>query len=518
MHTWRLASRRSFNISRSLSAQINKQIHRQFNNRCFHFVFLTALSLAIIFAKLHEGDLKGFDEAIYAHEGKTMLMTGDWWNIRLNGRPDYDKPPLFIWLEAISMLIFGISDFAARIPSAVFGLGTLTLIYFLARELSDDFWLPVLSMVVMICTPDFMRLSMHAMTDVPFTFFFTLAIYLYIKALKEPRFLLFCGLAIASTIMLRSILGVIPLVIITLHILTIRQTRLLFSKYFLGCFHIALGLPMIWFVSQYFQHGEQFLVLHFSYSNENLPRVEGKGVIQIFIGLLHYPLMLLKTYWPWLPFVVIGFWIQLKRALAGKDFLASLLVIWVLSVMLPFSLVETKALRYILAAFPAFSILAAISLSRSIPAKRKILFVKMAYAVMICLSSILAFVPKHPSRMEEMRSLAPLVEIAIPPEQRVMLYISNSRRWAFLSQVIWYSNRQCELLDDLGKVISHFKETTEAAVILERQSFAQTVNHLNHLNVEIEILGQSKNFICIAKKRAVEAKNDLPSVKAATDQ
>src|SRR5262245_27878335 len=74
-----------------------------FEDRRLHVCLIAAISLLALFAKLHVGDLGGYDSAVYAHEGKRMLATGEWWTVYLNGRPDFDKPPMFIWLEALSM-------------------------------------------------------------------------------------------------------------------------------------------------------------------------------------------------------------------------------------------------------------------------------------------------------------------------------------------------------------------------------------------------------------------------------
>jgi len=125
-----------------------------------------------------------------------MLLTGDWWSIRFNGYYNYEYPPVFIWLEALSMKVWGISDFAAKFPSALLGLGTIILVFMLTRNLTDQFWLPVISMWIMLFTQYFMKYARHVMTDVPFTFFFLLAIFFYVKGLKQLRYLVLCGVAI----------------------------------------------------------------------------------------------------------------------------------------------------------------------------------------------------------------------------------------------------------------------------------------------------------------------------------
>ena len=76
-----------------------------------------------------------------------MLETGDW--ITPWFRPDvpfWGKPPLFAWLTAGSLGLFGISEFAARLPHFLLGLGTLWLVLQVAATRPDrkQGWLAML--------------------------------------------------------------------------------------------------------------------------------------------------------------------------------------------------------------------------------------------------------------------------------------------------------------------------------------------------------------------------------------
>src|SRR5262249_16355336 len=186
-------------------------------------------------------------------------------------------------------------------PSALLGFGTILLVYFIARELTASYWLPVWAMMVLFCTQVFMRFAMRAMTDVPFTFFFALALLFYLKGLKRQAHFIPCGIAMSLAILTRSFLGMIPLGSIFIHAMVIGRTHLLRSKHFIAGTSLALALPLIWFVLQYYLYGSQFLALHFSFTFDNLPFTNGKHATRFGAGLLQYPLLLFKTYWPWLP-------------------------------------------------------------------------------------------------------------------------------------------------------------------------------------------------------------------------
>ena len=228
----------------------------------------------MLFANLQRGDLAGYDDAVYAHEGKEMLRNGDWANVWLNGKLDFDKPPLFIWLEALSFWLLGVNDFAAKFPSALLGLATVALVYLVVRELTDDHWLASLAMFVLASTQYFLKYAMHAMTDVPFTFLFTLAIWAYLKAPRRPRFYLLSGLAIGCAGLTRSILGLLALGVIGAHLLVCRKWAMLRSSYLWLGFGLALGLPLGWFLTQYHWYGDAFVQHHFSYTAENARSID----------------------------------------------------------------------------------------------------------------------------------------------------------------------------------------------------------------------------------------------------
>src|SRR5438874_1943859 len=58
-------------------------------------------------------------DAVQAQIARTMLESGDWVTARLDGIPYLEKSPLKYWTMAASFAIFGVSDWAARIPLAL---------------------------------------------------------------------------------------------------------------------------------------------------------------------------------------------------------------------------------------------------------------------------------------------------------------------------------------------------------------------------------------------------------------
>jgi 4-amino-4-deoxy-L-arabinose transferase-like glycosyltransferase len=465
-----------------------------FSNHKFHFFVIVLLSSIMLFSNLHKGDLAGYDDALYAHEGKQLLITGDWWTIRLNGELNFEYPPMFIWLEALSMKIFGISDFAAKFPSALAGLLTIILVFHIARELSEEFWFPICAALVLLLSQYYMKYAMRAMTDVPFTFFFTLSLFLYIKGLKHPRYLILCGLAIASAILTRTILGLIPVGIILGHQIIARQYQLSRLIYLSGGLLIALLLPFIWYFSQYRLHGNQFLSVHYSFVSS---KVQSHGEFDGWLfmrGLLGYPGLLLKLYWPWLPLMVAGLIIQVRQLVRNRERLGGLLVIWVAFVIFPFSLAEAKVLRYIMPAFPAFSMLTAIPLARWLSLVRKDIHLRVGYLALSIVVILIAAFPRPLIRAEDMSRLAPIVDAHTEPHQRVtMYYRGEPTSQHFISQLLWYSNRFCTYVKDPNELVAALRADGMRVFIVDIGSYERLVIGSG---AKVEMLMQTKNFVC----------------------
>jgi len=335
-----------------------------------------------------------------------------------------------------------------------------------------------------------------------------------------------CGIAISLAVLTRSFLGLIPLGVILAHLVVTGRAYLLRSKYFIAGTLLAVALPLVWFVSQYHIHGGKFLALHSSFTFDNLPLTNGKRAGQFGAGLFQYPLFLLESYWPWLPLMVAGIWTQTKKAIYERDSMSSLLIIWVLALIAPFSLAEFKWLRYILPAFPAFAILSAITLNDWVPAHRMRFFLKAVYVV-LCLTMVgLALNPKYRVRPEELRRLAPVAEAATSPERRILLYTERVPRDAHMFQIIWYADRYCELLSNANDAIVKLEREPNAAVIMDKEIFRTSIiPAASAADQSIKILGETEGFVCWTKVRQsapdapnameenpVEARNKADSV------
>jgi 4-amino-4-deoxy-L-arabinose transferase-like glycosyltransferase len=93
--------------------------------------FLLALAAALLLslAPVVSHSLWTPDEPTGAGIGRAMADSGDWIVPRLNGQPFLEKPPLYWWTLAGSLRLLGMSDVAARVPSALFAVLTLLAVW-----------------------------------------------------------------------------------------------------------------------------------------------------------------------------------------------------------------------------------------------------------------------------------------------------------------------------------------------------------------------------------------------------
>ena len=101
------------------------------------YPILSFAALAAIFFLPFLGGVHLFDwdEVNFAEIAREMVLMDNYLQIHVNYIPFTEKPPGFFWLQAISMEIFGIGEYAARFPNAIFGIITLPSIYYIGNKL-----------------------------------------------------------------------------------------------------------------------------------------------------------------------------------------------------------------------------------------------------------------------------------------------------------------------------------------------------------------------------------------------
>lgn len=109
-----------------------------------NYLWIAILSMILFLPFLGKVHLFDWDEINFAESAREMIITGDYLTVQVNFVPFWEKPPLFIWMQVLSMKIFGINEFAARLPNAVAGMATLMFLYYAGKTLYNKrfglFW------------------------------------------------------------------------------------------------------------------------------------------------------------------------------------------------------------------------------------------------------------------------------------------------------------------------------------------------------------------------------------------
>ena len=98
-------------------------------------VLLTATIVYMLF--IGNVNLFDWDEINFAEAAREMIVTGDYLNVRIDYEPFHEKPPLFIWMQVISMKILGVSEQSARLPNVIFGILTLSFLIRIGKNIFD---------------------------------------------------------------------------------------------------------------------------------------------------------------------------------------------------------------------------------------------------------------------------------------------------------------------------------------------------------------------------------------------
>ena len=103
----------------------------------YYPLLLIGLGVLFYFPFLGDVHLFDWDEINFAESAREMLVTGNYTRVQIDFQPFWEKPPLFFWLQAAAMHVFGIGEFAARFPNAVMGVVTLLTLFYMGRNLID---------------------------------------------------------------------------------------------------------------------------------------------------------------------------------------------------------------------------------------------------------------------------------------------------------------------------------------------------------------------------------------------
>ncbi len=451
-----------------------------------YFPILAILSAILVLAPLRTGDLTGYDDAQYAHIAKDILRTGDWLVLHSNGEPALENAPMLEWIEASLFAAFGFSDTLARLPSALCGLGVILLVYWLARKLTGDSWAAVLAMFVMATSLYFLKYAARGMTDVPFTFFVLCAVCAWSLTEDDPRWYLAAGVCTALAQLTRSIMGLALPAVFVLHLIVSRRRPP--WRYAVPALVVAY-LPLVaWYGYLVHLFGWWFVEVHSAWL-----RNEVYGGLspawRRYTGAFEYAWMLTRSYWPWLPAMLAG----LAVVIRGRDRRLWLLIPWVAVVFALCAAARSRVLRYMLPAYPAFAILAALGLRRFVSERYLRRGLRVATPVMALGVAAVAAFPRTRFEAAEIRPIAKAATAATAPGERVAFYDDGQPRFDEDNQMQWYGDRFLIRLFSPGQLAEALRGRSGQVFVLDRDSYrAYVAGRMNH-----EVLAASGHLVCV---------------------
>ena len=379
--------------------------------------------------------LVGPDEPRYAQVAREMFLRNDFVTPTLGGFNWFEKPALLYWLQIVSYNIFGVTEFAARFGSALFGLGTIFSLYLLGRFFTaeiqrrakvepktkdqkpeTDFanWLAVIA----ASSIGLLAFSRGASFDIILTFPITaslVAFFIFDRSKKENTFTFYFSLStfyffIGVALLAKGLVGIVfPFAIVAFYYLLSRKLP---NKTFIlslvwGTI-LSILIACIWYLPMYQRHGwtfidEFFIQHHF----QRFASDKYKHWQPFWFFFVVLPLMTI----PWLPFFAASIWEFIKKLFhrrdaeaqseipaSGNSQLRIFALSWLLVPLVFFSLSGSKLPGYILPALPAAIILTAEYVWRFVQKsdKRRVILQGLAFLTFAVVAFLLQFVvPKY---------------------------------------------------------------------------------------------------------------------------
>ena len=315
----------------------------------------------LFFAGLGRLPLLEPDEGRNAEVGREMLASGDWITPHFNGLAYLDKPAVFFWMVAASFKTLGVSEAAARLPSALMGMATVLLVWFLARRMFGNS-AEVRAGLIFAACPLALVLAREVIFDMTLTFLVTVAMVAFWLGeesdFRQPWFdaLMFAAMGLA--VITKGFVGIlIPMISILIYLAVRRQWsewRRLRWGWGLLVF-LAAALP--WFIAVSLRNPD---FPRYAFWNESLKRFTTTTATHRGGGIFYYLPVFLGGFFPWSLFLLLAGWHRLRRwrelnQEAGRPIL--FLLSWAAWVFVFFSASHSKLPTYFLPAIVPLCIL-----------------------------------------------------------------------------------------------------------------------------------------------------------------
>jgi 4-amino-4-deoxy-L-arabinose transferase-like glycosyltransferase len=256
-------------------------------------------------------DVMDVDASQYASISMEMMQQDNWLEVQHRGADYLDKPPLLFWLSAAFFKVFGLSNWAYKLPSVLFAIAGIGALYkfsrlFYAEETAR------FAAVILASSVGMLLLCNDVRTDTLLLGTTTCAIWQLAEYQEKKQWknLIFAFILIGLAMLAKGPIGIVmPAFAIGSHLLLCRDFKSIFSwKWLLGlCITLILLLPMCWgLYQQYDLHPEKHINgrtgvsgLYFFFWEQSFGRITGENVWKNDTSALFFVHTYLWAFLPW---------------------------------------------------------------------------------------------------------------------------------------------------------------------------------------------------------------------------
>ncbi len=269
-----------------------------------NLLLLLVLAGLLFFLNLGGMGLTDRDEGRNAEAGREMLETGDWISPTFNYEPRYAKPVFVYWLMSLSYHAFGVGEFAARFPSALFAVALILMQYLFLAHLRGPV-IGIFAGLMLLVNLEIIGLGRAALTDSVLIFFTTLSLFGFWLGLhgdgrmRHWMWAFYVGMALAT--LTKGPVGfLVPLLAVIPYLsLTKRWGQWWRTGLPLAGTALCLLLTLPWYVAMLQIHGEDYFRIAQAHTiGRFLKPMEGHS----FSVFFYIPVLLLG-FFPWSGFL-----------------------------------------------------------------------------------------------------------------------------------------------------------------------------------------------------------------------
>lgn len=329
------------------------------------FLLTVLIAAAVLLAGLGRRGLNEPDEGRYASIAVEMYRSGDWLVPRIYGAAHVDKPPMIYWMMDASYHVFGVNEFAARMPSAASALGVILLVWCLGVR----FYGPLggfSAALILLTSPLFFVAARLADLNMLHTLWITLALASYWvwqeNGNKFSRWMFY--LALGLSLFTKGPVGPVVTGLCIFGFRLARGRKALRPIMYIPGMLLMCAVGLWWYILAAMRHPELWsFFIQKELLGRYLSQSHGRGQ-----PVWYYFWILPLAVFPWVPSMVSFFRERLKHIC--RNAADAFLLAWVVLPVIFFSLSGSKLPTYILPLLPALALVAARQMVCLMPEKQ----------------------------------------------------------------------------------------------------------------------------------------------------